>query len=178
MSLLQICLICQRPSTWWLEGASGTPQVGGSTPDLGLKKFHSPIPLKALGQGPANRHGQRAYELLCIGGQSSCSKAQRPAHGSFSPVMGPCMSGCGVRGVFSACVRRPLLNIKPWGRSFPYRSSFFKKNLPNLCQSMFTFLNSFSFITILFPFNFIHTFVSVCSEILHSQRLSLNLDES
>jgi hypothetical protein len=36
-----------------------------------------------------------------------------------------CMGGCGVRGVFSACVRRLLLNIKAWGRPFPYRSSFF-----------------------------------------------------
>jgi hypothetical protein len=48
------------PSTWWLEGASGTPQVGGSTVGLGLKKSHSPIPLKAHGQGPASRHGQWA----------------------------------------------------------------------------------------------------------------------
>jgi hypothetical protein len=35
------------------------------------------------------------------------------------------MGGCGVREVFLACMRRLLLNIKPWGRSFPYRSSFF-----------------------------------------------------
>jgi hypothetical protein len=151
MSLLQICLICQRPSTWWLEGASGTPQVGGSTPDLGLKKFHSPIPLKALGQGPANRHGQRAYELLCIGGQSSCSKAQGPAHGSFSPVMGPCMSGCGVRGVFSACVRRLLLNIKLWGRSFPYRSSFLKKNCLICVSPCLHFLTAFLSLQFSFP---------------------------
>jgi hypothetical protein len=27
---------------------------------LGLKKFHSPISLKAHGQGPVSRHGQRA----------------------------------------------------------------------------------------------------------------------
>jgi hypothetical protein len=35
-----------------------------------------------------------------------------------------CMGGCGVHEIFSACVRMLLLNIKPWGRSFPYRSSF------------------------------------------------------
>jgi hypothetical protein len=39
------------PSTWWLEGA---------TSGLGLKKSHSSIPLKAHGQGPASRYGQRA----------------------------------------------------------------------------------------------------------------------
>jgi hypothetical protein len=37
-------------STWWLEGAGGTPLVGGSTPGLGLKKFNLPIPLKAHGK--------------------------------------------------------------------------------------------------------------------------------
>jgi hypothetical protein len=36
-----------------------------------------------------------------------------------------CMDGCGVREVFSTYVRRFLLNIKPWGRSSPYRSNFF-----------------------------------------------------
>jgi hypothetical protein len=36
-----------------------------------------------------------------------------------------CMGGCGVRGVFSACVRRLLLNIKPLGWSFSYTSEFF-----------------------------------------------------
>jgi hypothetical protein len=36
-----------------------------------------------------------------------------------------CMGGCGVRGVFSVCVRRFLLNIMSWGRSFSYKSSFF-----------------------------------------------------
>jgi hypothetical protein len=61
------------PSTWWLEGASGTPQVGGSTAGLGLKnptrQFHSKHMVKArpvvMGNGP-----------LCTGGQSPCSKAQ------------------------------------------------------------------------------------------------------
>jgi hypothetical protein len=79
---------------------------------------------------------------LCMGGQSPCSKAQGPAHGSFSyrPCVwvgkthvpkhkdGPlCMGRCGVRGIFSAYVRRLLLSIIPWGRSFPYRPSFFYK---------------------------------------------------
>jgi hypothetical protein len=35
-----------------------------------------------------------------------------------------CIDGCRVRGVFLACVRRLLLNIKSWGRSFSYRLSF------------------------------------------------------
>jgi hypothetical protein len=50
----------------------------------------------------------------------------RKVYIEFSQLFGfYCMGGCGVREVFSACVRRLLLNIKPWGRSFPYRSSFF-----------------------------------------------------
>jgi hypothetical protein len=36
-----------------------------------------------------------------------------------------CMGGCGVRGIFSTCVRRLLLNIMSWGRSFPYRLFFY-----------------------------------------------------
>jgi hypothetical protein len=44
----------QRPCT------GGTPQVETSTPGLGLKKSHSPIPFKAHGQGPAvGHHGLR-----------------------------------------------------------------------------------------------------------------------
>jgi hypothetical protein len=39
------------PSTWWLEGAGGTPQVRGSTHGLGLKntthQFHSKHMVKA-----------------------------------------------------------------------------------------------------------------------------------
>jgi hypothetical protein len=46
------------PSTWWLEGASDTPQVGGSTSDFGLKKSHSSISLKAHGQDPVSHHVQ------------------------------------------------------------------------------------------------------------------------
>jgi hypothetical protein len=66
-------LFTKGPSTW-LEGAGGTPQVGGLTPGLGLKKSHSPIPLKAHGKGPAVGH--LGCEPLCMGGQSLCSKAQ------------------------------------------------------------------------------------------------------
>jgi hypothetical protein len=36
-----------------------------------------------------------------------------------------CIGACEICEIFSACVRMPLLNIKPWRRSFPYRSSFF-----------------------------------------------------
>jgi hypothetical protein len=36
-----------------------------------------------------------------------------------------CMGRYEVHGVFSTCVRRLLLNIKSWGQSFPYMSSFF-----------------------------------------------------
>jgi hypothetical protein len=41
------------------------------------------------------------------------------------------MGGCGVRGIFSACVRRLLLSIIPWGQSFPYMPSFFLKHRTN-----------------------------------------------
>jgi hypothetical protein len=118
-------LSTNSPSTWWLEGASGTPQVGGSTPGLGLKKSHSPIPLKAHSQGLTSRHGRATGPCVRVG------KAHVPKHklmtGPWVVLTGDgplCMGGCGVREVFSACVRRLLLNIKPWGRSFPYRSSF------------------------------------------------------
>jgi hypothetical protein len=43
-------------------------------PGLGLKKSHSPIPLKAHGKGPAV--GRLGCGPLCMGGQSLCSKAQ------------------------------------------------------------------------------------------------------
>jgi hypothetical protein len=36
--VLSMFQYAKGPSTWWLEGAGGTPQVGGSTPGLGLKK--------------------------------------------------------------------------------------------------------------------------------------------
>jgi hypothetical protein len=42
------------------------------------------------------------------------------------------MGGCGVRGIFSTCVRRLILSWIPWGRSFPYRPSFFFPN--NIAQ--------------------------------------------
>jgi hypothetical protein len=58
--------VAKGPSTWWLESAGGTPQVGGSTPGLGLKKSHSPIPLKAHGKGPAV--GRLGCGALCMGG--------------------------------------------------------------------------------------------------------------
>jgi hypothetical protein len=35
------------------------------------------------------------------------------------------MGGCEVRGIFLDCVRRLLLSIIPWGRSFPYKRVFF-----------------------------------------------------
>jgi hypothetical protein len=54
------------PSTWWLEGVGGTPQVRGPTPGLGLKKSHSPIPLKAHDKGPAV--GCLGCGPLCMGG--------------------------------------------------------------------------------------------------------------
>jgi hypothetical protein len=53
-------------STWWLEGAGGTPQVGGSTFSLGLKKSHSPISHKA--HGKARPCVVMGYGLLCMGG--------------------------------------------------------------------------------------------------------------
>jgi hypothetical protein len=63
-----VCLMSHAangPSTWWLEGASGTPQMGGLTPGLELKnhthQFHSKHMVKArlvvMGNGP-----------LCTGG--------------------------------------------------------------------------------------------------------------
>jgi hypothetical protein len=57
-----------------LEGAGGTPQVGGSTLSLGLKIFYSAIPLKAHGKGPVI--GRLGCEPLCMGGQTPCFKAQ------------------------------------------------------------------------------------------------------
>jgi hypothetical protein len=41
------------------------------------------------------------------------------------------MGGCGVRGIFSACVRRLLLSIIPWGQSFPLHAKFFLKHRTN-----------------------------------------------
>jgi hypothetical protein len=43
-------------------------------PGLGLKKSHSPIPLKAHGKGPTV--GRLGCGPLCMGGQNLCSKAQ------------------------------------------------------------------------------------------------------
>jgi hypothetical protein len=43
-------------------------------PGLGLKKSHSPIPLKAHGKGMTV--GRLGYGPLCMGGQSPRSKAQ------------------------------------------------------------------------------------------------------
>jgi hypothetical protein len=112
------------PSTWWLEGAGGTPQVGGSTPGLGLKKSYSPISLKAHGKA-------QPYVVLATGPCVWVGKAHFSKHklrtGPWVVLTGNgplCMGGCGFRGILSACVRRLLLNIMPWRRSFPYRRAF------------------------------------------------------
>jgi hypothetical protein len=98
----------------------------GFDPRLGVKK----IPLTNSTQSTWSRPGQSSWATgPCV----RVGKAHVPKHKLRTDPWivltgdGPlCMGGCGVRGVFSACVRR-LLNIKPWGRSFPYMSSFFLK---------------------------------------------------
>jgi hypothetical protein len=98
------------PSTWWLEGAGGTPQVGGSTPGLGLKnhtrQFHSKHMVKA-----------RPYVALAASPCVWVGKAHVPKHklrtGPWVVLTGNrhlCMGGCGVREIFSACMRRLLLS--------------------------------------------------------------------
>jgi hypothetical protein len=69
-----ICIAAKGPSTWWLEGVGGTPQIGGLTTGLELKKSHSSIPIKAYGKGPAV--GRLGYRPLCMAEQSPCFKAQ------------------------------------------------------------------------------------------------------
>jgi hypothetical protein len=99
----------------------------GFDPQLGVKK----IQLANSTQNTWSRPGQSSWATgPCV----RVGKAHVPKHklrtGTWVVLTGDgplCMGGCGVRGVFSACVRRLLLNIKPWGWSFPYRSSFFKK---------------------------------------------------
>jgi hypothetical protein len=111
--------------TWWLEGASGTPQVGGFDPRLGVKKIPLANSTQSTWSRPASHHGQRA---LVYG----WAKAHVPKHksrtGPWAVLTGDgplCMGACGVRGVFSACVRRRLLNIKVVGAVIPLQVEFF-----------------------------------------------------
>jgi hypothetical protein len=98
----------------------------GFDPRLGVKK----IPLANSTQSTWSRPGQSSWAtgLRALVYRWAKLMFQSTRTGSWVVLTGDgplCMSGCGVRGVFSACVRRLLLNIKLWGRSFPYRSSFF-----------------------------------------------------
>jgi hypothetical protein len=64
----------QRSFNLVVGGCSGTPQVRGSTPGLGLKKSHSSIPLKAYGKGLTV--GCLGCGPLCMGVQSPCFEVQ------------------------------------------------------------------------------------------------------
>jgi hypothetical protein len=73
----------------------------------------------------------RPSVALAVGPCVWVGKAHVPKHklrtGPWVIITGNgplCMGGCGVRGVFSARVRRLLLSWIPWGWSFPYRPSF------------------------------------------------------
>jgi hypothetical protein len=89
-------LFAKGPSTWWLESAGGTPQVGGSTPGLGLKnltrQFHSKHMVKArpsvalaagpyvwVGKAHVLKHKLRTGPWVVLTGNGSL-----------------CMGGCGV----------------------------------------------------------------------------------
>jgi hypothetical protein len=118
----------------------------GFDPRLGVKK----TPLANSTQSTWSKPSRSSWAMgPCV----RVGKAHVPKHklrtGPWVVLTGDgplCMGGCGVHGVFSACMRRLLLNIKPWGWSFPYRSSFFycvelgKILLPLLFD--FVFLNS------------------------------------
>jgi hypothetical protein len=109
-----------QPGGWRVPAALRS----GVWPRLGVKK----IPLVNSTQSTWSRPGQSSWATgPCV----RVDKAHVPKHklrtGPWVVLTGDgplCMGGCGVREVFLACVRR-LLNIKPWERSFPYRSSFF-----------------------------------------------------
>jgi hypothetical protein len=111
---------CQRSFNLVVGGCQRHSSGRRFDPRLGVKK----IPLANSTQSTWSRPGQSSW---AIGPCVRVGKAHVPKHkvrtGPWVILFGDgplCMGGCGVRGVFLAYVRRLLLNIKPWGRSFPY----------------------------------------------------------
>jgi hypothetical protein len=129
MNILWVIIIgdidCQRSFNLVVRGCQRHSLGQGFDPRLRVKK----ISFANSTQITWSRPGQLSWAM------SPCvwmGKVHVPQHklmtGLWVVLTGDgslYMGGCEIREVFSICVRMLLLNIKPWGRSFPYRSSFF-----------------------------------------------------
>jgi hypothetical protein len=157
-------IIVNGPWTWWLEGAGGTPQVGGSTPGLGLKKSHLPIPLKAHGKDPAI--GRLGCGPLCMGGWAK----HKLRTGPWVVLTGynPCVwVDAGFVG-FSRSVWEDFFLVEyrggghsPTGRVFDYVLSFVNNYTFTSYHVNWIFLNPWFYFCPLFFLNFFLALICV-----------------